>query len=139
MNHPEQEFWARLRKHVPGFTQRIETTTGSGVPDVYCCWKSKPFWMELKVWTPGVGILLRKEQWAWAKQHFVQGAGQSFVVTEVPMPSVILVMHISEIKVEPYGTQEKYVVATSRNNNPPRDIACPRSKIREALEKWLFL
>ena len=135
MNHPEQEFWNRLRKHLPGFTQRIETSTGNGVPDVYCCWKSKPFWLELKIWTPGTGILLRKEQWAWAKQHEIFG-GHSFVLAQTPIDNVILVMHISEIKVEVYGTQEKYVVAKTKVDR--RDTACPRNKVGEALQKWLF-
>jgi hypothetical protein len=137
MDKPEQIFWTRLRKHVPGFIQRIETTTGCGVPDVYCCWKGKPFWLELKVWTPDVGILMRKEQWAWAKQHFAQSAGQSFVVTQL-MADAIVVMHISEIKVEAYGTQEKYVVATHKNQYPPRGLCYNMVNLKGTLEKWLF-
>ena len=137
MDNQEQIFWRRLKPHLPGFLQRIETSTGNGVPDVYCCWKAKPFWLELKVWTPDVGILLRKEQWAWAKEHSVLGLGHSFVLTQL-MADVVVVMHISEIKVEAYGKQEKYVIATHKKEYPPRGLACNMVNVKGILQKWLF-
>lgn len=134
MNHPEQEFWNRLKPNLPFFTQRIETSTGMGIPDVYCCYKGKPFWLELKVWIDGTGILLRKEQWGWANRHKASG-GVSFVVTQTPIDNVVLLMPIESIIVSPYGTQEKYVLITSKQS---RDTAIRRSKIKEPLIKYLF-
>lgn len=44
--------------------QRIETTTGSGVPDVIGCHERRAVWIELKN-LPRTNVQLRKAQWAW--------------------------------------------------------------------------
>lgn len=44
--------------------QRIENTTGGGVPDVNMCHQGSEVWIELKVHVSGC-VVLRKQQFAW--------------------------------------------------------------------------
>jgi hypothetical protein len=74
---PEQTFWNQLKKHLPGFNQRIENAAGAGTPDVYCVWE-KSFWIELKV-HPNDLSPIQKE---WHKRNCLNG-GHSFVVSKV--------------------------------------------------------
>lgn len=111
MNHPERDFWQAIRPAIPGFVQRIESSTGNGIPDVFVYRQGIVYWLELKVWQEGIGILLRKEQYAWAKSYVAMG-GTSFVLTYIPdqnIPMNMLLMNMRDVKVESYGTQMKYV------------------------------
>ncbi len=46
----EKKFWQALKRLLPDVHwQRIETTTGCGIPDVNGCYKAGEFWLELKV------------------------------------------------------------------------------------------
>ena len=53
------------------FVQRIETTTGSGVPDVYIEPLLCDPWFELKI-VLKQGVLLRREQYAWAMRYAIR-------------------------------------------------------------------
>jgi len=45
--------------------QTIETSTGSGVPDVNVCWHGVEFWIECKMIKKGKACYLRPQQLAW--------------------------------------------------------------------------
>lgn len=107
--NPEQEFWYSIRDKAPGFTQRIETSTGNGVPDVYGCSMGISYWLELKVWTPTVGILLRKEQWAWARNLLRHKFQRVFVLAQLQDPKLVMLLPVKIILVEAYGEGSKYV------------------------------
>ena len=59
--------------------QRIETTTGSGIPDINFCVRSLEGWIETKVFTPSGTVLLRPYQRAWMHRRKMAG-GECFVV-----------------------------------------------------------
>lgn len=105
---PEQRFWQRLRPHVPGHVFRIENGLGAGMPDVNACYQGKEAWIELKVWIPGAGVLLRKEQYAWGRGRAVAG-GKVFVICEAEDAGVVLCFAYPQFLVSPYGRSEKYV------------------------------
>ncbi len=65
----EQEFYESFRPKIPGHLQRIETSTGSGVPDLVWCYDGRTIWIETKIELPSRGVLLRKEQYAWGHRH----------------------------------------------------------------------
>lgn len=139
MDFKEREYWARIQDAIPGMVQRIETSTSPGVPDVFGCFRGKSYWMELKVWQPGAGVLIRKEQYAWAcKLRACEGTWLLAVwLEEAPVPLTTLLIPFDGIygKVKPYGTQEKYVVLQA----PFLEEPVPGKKaLREALIKKLF-
>lgn len=140
MEHRERAFWYSISDVMPGFTQRIETSTSPGVPDVYCCFRGLGFWIELKVWTPGVGILIRKEQYAWANKHS-KSQGKWFLLCALPdatEKNVSALLSFDSIygKVEPYGTSEKYVVL--RKMPESHVVMVGKKAIANTLIKKLF-
>jgi hypothetical protein len=93
---PETKFnrWVADRLLYDAHIQRIETSTGSGIPDMNICWHGREFWAESKVATPGGNVLLRPFQWAWLKRRQSHGG-----------KSVILAQFDGEVAVwEPYNT-----------------------------------
>jgi hypothetical protein len=48
--------------------QRIETSTGSGVPDINCCKNGEEIWIETKC-MDSIYPTLRPMQWAWMQQR----------------------------------------------------------------------
>jgi hypothetical protein len=58
--------------------QRIETSTGSGVPDINVCYQGFEFWIETKIMTPSFKTLLRPYQGAWIQRRSAAG-GSVFV------------------------------------------------------------
>lgn len=128
MNHPEHTFWNRIRDKMPGHAVRIENTAGVGIPDVNVCCRGVEIWFELKVWTEGVGILLRKEQWAWMNRRRTVD-GQVWVLCWVEKSDMVIAMPVWLIKVEAYGTQCKYVKiancdAVNAHTMLRKDFAC---------------
>jgi len=72
-NDTEQKMYVWLTKQISECQfQRIETSTGCGVPDVYMCMKGKSLWIELKIVRSG-SVYLRKEQYAWGVRHAMNG------------------------------------------------------------------
>jgi hypothetical protein len=59
--------------------QRIETTTGSGIPDINFCVQGFEGWLETKVFTPGRRVLLRPYQRAWMHRRLI-AKGEVFIV-----------------------------------------------------------
>lgn len=56
----------------------IETAaTGSGVPDVNCCWRGREFWIEFK-FTAGWAVVLRPEQVGWLARR-ARAGGRAFI------------------------------------------------------------
>lgn len=81
-NRNEKKFYDALHGHLQAcHVQRIETTTGPGVPDVNICRGGIECWLELKM-VLLQGVLVRKEQFAWHTQRAFRG-GRCFVVAKV--------------------------------------------------------
>ena len=65
MKKQESKFYQELKKAWPNVHfQRIETTTGLGIPDVNCCVNGVEFWLELKV-SLGKRLAITKYQKSW--------------------------------------------------------------------------
>lgn len=45
---PEQKFYYLIKDHIPGHVNRIENSTGVGIPDVNFCFDGLETWLELK-------------------------------------------------------------------------------------------
>ena len=77
---PEQRLNERIRREIEargGFYQRIETTTGLGIPDIYAVIDGKSLWIESKI-----GPRIRIEQFMWHILHNRRG-GLSYVVSKI--------------------------------------------------------
>ena len=82
---PEQKIYKRLRRDLESrygiarvFIQRIETSTGSGIPDVYVVCPDFNGWIETKT----IDYNVSSEQYAWMKL-FEDRGGRCAVVTLV--------------------------------------------------------
>lgn len=68
-----------IRQMNPYFhCQRVEVTTGSGVPDINCCWHEGEFWIETKI-SKSASVYLRKYQKPWILQRQLFG-GKVYVL-----------------------------------------------------------
>ena len=65
------------------FKTRIENRVGEGVPDVFVCAKSLPFWIELKI-TKTNRINISSGQIAW-NYSYSQSGGVSFFLVNLPL------------------------------------------------------
>lgn len=83
--NPEQKFYYLIKDHLPGHVNRIENSTGVGMPDVNFCFKGQETWLELKA---NIGLLtevneliqipfsskrLRDSQIIWHGKRVLQG------------------------------------------------------------------
>ena len=70
----EKQFstWLMKRLNERGHAQRIETTTGNGVPDINWAVGGKECWIETKIGCLD-HVLLRKEQFAWGTRRIAAG------------------------------------------------------------------
>lgn len=66
----EQTFWEYIRGQLTTgwHLQRIETTTGSGVPDLIACYRRTACYIELKA-LPHTQLKIRNSQLAWMLTH----------------------------------------------------------------------
>lgn len=81
--NPETRFYKHLKTILPQdwFLQRIETTTGVGIPDLNVLIPHLgDFWAELK-YSPMTSVKLRKEQYAWLKKRQYLG-GKACVINK---------------------------------------------------------
>ncbi len=62
--------------------QRIETSTGSGIPDLNVCWSGREFWIESKA-NAGTCPHIRPAQYAWMLHRCSKG-GICFVIHRPP-------------------------------------------------------
>ena len=79
---PETLLWKRLKEKIPSnwYTVRIENRFGGGVPDVYACAESVPFWIELKT-TKTNRVLVSSHQIAWHYANHRAGGVSFFLVS----------------------------------------------------------
>lgn len=109
---PESKFnqWISHKLLFDAHVQRIETTTGSGVPDLNVCWYGIEFWAESKVETPGGNILLRPFQWAWMKKR--QNAGGKVILLaerNQDRPAQVSLWGVANISVVVHGAHLKVI------------------------------
>lgn len=122
----EQKFYQFLRKKLSGADlQRIETTTGSGVPDVNAICRSVETWLELKVVLPR-GILLRPEQYAWGMRRAKHG-GKCMVLAWDKDNDIVLIHLFPFITIEAISSK-KYLKIVS---TPHTFLGCKD-------EEWLY-
>jgi Holliday junction resolvase len=124
----EIKFWHWLKGKIGKEVdlQRIENTTGSGVPDVNACWKGREAWIELKVYHQG-NIILRKEQYAWIMRR-ASHDGNVLVVVHNPETNDVEIYEPG-FTVRPWGNKCMYVAITSE----------PDYIYRKTIDKLLFL
>ena len=133
----ESEFraWVCKKIHAMGwFVQTIETTTKSGVPDLYAVThnnassKSVAFWLELKVGcskTP----LIRKEQRVWGKLHKDKGGRSYFLYYNYGTGK----LHVYANPVEEVAMCGKYLALL---DPPVRTVN--REELQEMLQEFLI-
>lgn len=113
----EIKFWHWLKNKLSKSKvdmQRIENTTGGGVPDVNMCYQGSEAWIELKVYVKG-NVLLRKQQYAWIVRRanvdgnvLVIAFNEETGSVDIWCPSIV-----NPLIVRPWGNTEKYVAIES--------------------------
>lgn len=107
----EIKFWHWLKNKLSKEKvdmQRIENTTGNGVPDVNACYLGSEAWIELKVHVKG-NVVLRKEQYAWlTRRHQHDGNVLVMALTENDGVEIWTPPFIGRR----WGNQGKYVALT---------------------------
>lgn len=94
----ESNLYQWMRTRVPeAHWQRIESSTGQGIPDVNVCWKGFEVWWELKVCVGNI-IDLRKEQRAWLIRRWKTG-GRCGVCISFPRDKQIVFLKANVLDV----------------------------------------
>jgi len=110
-NEDEKKFYTWIRGVLKScHVQRIETTTGPGVPDLNVCHNAQEMWIELKM-VIKQGILLRKEQYGWGMKRAIHG-GYVYVMALNKDAGIIHVWLYPKIDVSSYN--DKYVKIESQ-------------------------
>ena len=122
----EQDFSIWLRGKLPGHIQRIETTTGNGVPDINWCNDGNEIWIETKIEKTG-SALLEKEQFAWGMRR--QVCGGRVVVISCRWDNMLKIWKFP-LRVEQHG---KYLKIIS-----PPDIQTSKLGFNSSLLTQLF-
>lgn len=108
----ETKFYNKIKDHLPGHVQRIESSSGSGVPDVNgCCNGQGEYWLELKIVLEHRGVVLRKEQYAWGMRRNNSGGRVLVIALEPHMEEILFWKYPFEVV--PEGHTGKYVLITS--------------------------
>jgi hypothetical protein len=109
MATPEQRIYTSLKKQLIGehgagrvFIQRVETSTGVGIPDVYVLCPSFHGWIETKT----TAYKVSKEQYAWAMSYMDKG-GHYAVVTMADDELVWLAMDVAMLDYASLGSYLK--------------------------------
>lgn len=135
LTKPEQEFnaWLRATFTGPGMDyMRVENSLMAGVPDVNICANGFDVWIEAKV-NPEKPIM-RKEQFAWGVRRSHAG-GSVFVLNLRAHVGIIDIYQFPSILVRPWGTDNRYVVAT---HQPDYYVEKFHKDSRALLRKFLF-
>ena len=74
----ESKFWKYIRPNLWGHSERIENSTGSGIPDVNTCFQGQEVWIELKIIT-GYQFHLRRTQYNWINRRLKE-QGRIFIL-----------------------------------------------------------
>jgi hypothetical protein len=109
----EIKFWNWLKSKLSKSKvdmQRIENTTGGGVPDVNMCHRGTDAWLELKVYVKG-NVVLRKQQYAWIVRRAKANGNVMVVAWDADNKQVDVFM--PGFSVRPWGNTQKYVAITS--------------------------
>lgn len=109
----EIKFWKWLKNKLKNEKvdfQRIENTTGGGVPDLNACFRGTEAWIELKVHVKG-NVVLRKEQYAWIYRRFIH-EGNVMVIALNPVDNTVE-FYTQPFTVRKWGNNGKYVAVTS--------------------------
>ena len=87
----ETLLWKRLKEKIPPHwhTTRIENRYGGGVPDVYMCADSVPFWVELKI-TNANRVNVSSHQVAWNYAHCKSGGVSFYLVSPLSSSNLYL-------------------------------------------------
>ena len=87
MNRTEKALWNRIRRHLPGVSDRVENAAGPGFPDAYADHEKGSYWVELKVTSESAASdkgrvvgLLRPSQVVWLRRHVREGASAFMIV-----------------------------------------------------------
>jgi hypothetical protein len=106
---PEQKIYKRLRRDLESrygiarvFIQRIETSTGSGIPDVYVVCPDFNGWIETKT----IDYNVSSEQYAWMKL-FEDRGGRCAVVTLLEDKLLWLAVDVRMLE---YRTLGRYLI-----------------------------
>jgi hypothetical protein len=83
----ESTFWALLKPHLPGYSERIENLVSTGTPDVYNCTDGVSTWLELKslaklAHLDNLKLGLHESQRIWHIRYRRHG-GRVFILTRV--------------------------------------------------------
>ena len=121
---PEQKFnrWLIDNVFFDMHYQRIESTSGSGIPDFNACWLGVEFWVESKVDEP----LLRPYQWSWINRR-VRSSGKVLILVDC---GSTIRMHIPDFTATPSG---KYMLVTSPFMHPPKSGVIVRRNLAQHL------
>lgn len=91
----ENVFWDSIKKALPYVHwQRIESSTGQGIPDVNGCIGGDSFWLELKV-VSGIKVHLRSSQVAWLMRRSDVG-GSAWIL--IKKKDIIYLYHAYQAK-----------------------------------------
>lgn len=105
---PEQRFYQLVLPHLQGHISRVENSSGEGMPDVNVCHEAREVWLELKCYTDGGLVLLRKHQYAWGMRRARLGKGR-VIVLAINQDGYVHGWQYPYFTALPYGTASKYV------------------------------
>lgn len=111
MDKHETRYWNNLKKYLPGMHQRVEShETGSGIPDVFICYKGVSLWFELKVTET---FQVKPSQNAWHTKLASHG-GISFIVVKSDRQSLVYSgRRTKELREEGLAAKPNLVIRTA--------------------------
>jgi hypothetical protein len=112
-------------------SQRIETSTSSGVPDIYLVHQGFSVWIESKILTPRGQALLRPYQQAWHYRHGVAG-GKTLILGYDTENDVVHVWIPQKTQFKPSGP---YLATTSESNYVFPRSASYQSKFLDLIQQ----
>lgn len=107
---PEASFYEWIKSNLPWFFQRIETTTGSGIPDIWAAHSGRGIWIETKA-CPKNSVAIRSSQYAWMCKVLWNGV-PTFVWNRNPKRKTLIQIWVTPFDVEPMK-KEGYLRITS--------------------------
>jgi hypothetical protein len=96
---PEAAFYDWIKSNIPWFFQRIETTTGSGIPDIWSAHQGESLWIELKA-LPATNLQIRKAQYAWMTKAHWNGI-HTWIWNRNPRRKTVIQAWVTPFEVEP--------------------------------------
>lgn len=106
---PEKQFYEWILGNFPWFFQRIETSTASGVPDIWACHKGHSIWIETKA-EPLSSVKLRSFQFAWIVRAHWNGI-PVWVWNRPPRKKTLIQAWRSPFKTQPIGNDKVKIIS----------------------------